>query len=276
MFRKEPALWILEFYYVMNHSYPSSPVSLPHLEDVPHGLPLAAPFIANSQQYWTPIGKHRKVSSWELDEVGRCQQRTRKQQLSFASTGRRAAQDVCVLRAKCCETESTVTWKEGAPNSVFSCTVSFTVAGVFGRDGSGLLKAQDLILDLVSLCFLWWITELWQYDHKWSEVTRSDSCGMPLLQWQLLGVLLRSSADSKYLGTFNKLRASHCWCSVWGIVKAPVAACSWPHLQHGLWWEPCPSVHQHRACPEHCRERQNWITETWWPSSNSAHMKMPN
>lgn len=85
----------------MNHSDPSSPMPLPHLEHVPHGLPLAAvtlcPLTANSQQYWTQTGKHRKVSSWEFDEVGRCQQRTRKQQLSLGSTGRRAApQDVCV------------------------------------------------------------------------------------------------------------------------------------------------------------------------------------
>lgn len=86
------------------------------------------------------------------------------------------------------------------------------------------------------------------------------------------GVLLWSSADSKYssaclplakpsltVATFNKLRPSHCCCCGWGNVKVQVTACSWPHLQCGLRWESCPSVRQHRACPEHCRKRQNYL-----------------
>lgn len=75
-------------YYIYYAQICHTSMSLLHLEDACHGLPLAAvtvcPFTTTVSSTGH-IGKSRRNLYWEFDGgVGRCQQRAGKQQLSFA------------------------------------------------------------------------------------------------------------------------------------------------------------------------------------------------
>lgn len=280
MFRKEPGLWILEFYYVMNHSDSSSPMSLPHLEDVPRGLPLAAltlyPFTANSQQYWTQIEKHGKVSSWEPDEVGRCQQRTSKKQLSFASSGR----CVSVKSTKCCETESTVTWEEGAPNSVFSCT------GVICR--LGCLVEMDQVCwkprTWSRICCLCAFYGEHSSDHKWPQVTIRDSCGNAFPAVTAPGVLLWSSAHSKDSSAWHSppLQWQHLTSLdplIAVVVAGELPRCKLQPAAGHICRVGCDGNSVSLSISRELALSTAGTTgeqKTWWPSSSTADVKMPN
>lgn len=145
-----------EVLYVMNCSINHTSISLLQLEAVPCGLSLAAvtlcPFTTNGQQYWTQIEKHRKNSYWEFDgEVGRCQQRAGKQQLSFASYGtdrRRAATGW----QKCMSLENIV-W--ASAGDLLAGLVLLVHSVVGARKESFLEQAEVAVVSLVKQKMSW-------------------------------------------------------------------------------------------------------------------------
>lgn len=156
MLGKESGLCIPKFYYVMNCSINHTSTSLLQLEAVPRGLPLAAvtlcPFTTNAQHYWTQIVKHRKNSYWEFDgEVGRCQQRAGKQQLSFASycTDRRRA---ATGWQKCMSLENIV-W--ASAGDLLAGLVLLVHSVLVARKGSFLEQAEVAVVSLVKQKMSW-------------------------------------------------------------------------------------------------------------------------